>query len=553
MQKPFVFLMNIFRKYPLEMTICAIIVITTAGVYYPVRWHEFVYYDDQLYIINNPHIQNGLTWDAICWAFTTTRGGSWHPLTWISHMIDISWYGMDAGGHHWTNVQIHLISALLLFLFLRCATQRIYVSAAITVCFALHPLHVESVVWVAERKDVLSVCLAHLTLLLYVWYIEAPDIKRKIWVWLCFCLSLMSKPMMITLPVLLLVLDFWPLKRFHSRSFYQLIKEKEFMLLLALVVAGLTLLSQDREGYIILDVPFHYRLLNASISYCVYIWKMFVPANLTIFYPHPGTDISVFQGLLAWIVLILFSLWMTHFRDRLPYVFTGTIWYLLTLIPVIGIVKLGDQQLAERYTYFPMTGMVIVLFFSIAAGYNQAVLKYFSNNNNRLWYHQTGILFVGMLTLCLSIISWHQIKIWKNDTTLFSNALELTPNSCKAKLGRGVAYQKQQQIPEAIACYKETIRRCPLMLNAHINLGNILAQHKHEYRKALNHYKFALNELPDDPVVINNIGNIEMLCNHPQNALEWYIRALNADDSYIHTFYNLARLINHMHTQSRLF
>ncbi|MBF0450921.1 MAG: tetratricopeptide repeat protein [Candidatus Magnetomorum sp.] len=598
---------SLLKKYSLDIFLIFVIVVCTVGAYYPVRWHGFISFDDPLYILDNPYIQNGLTWENLRWAFFSTRGGSWHPLTWISHMMDISWYGRDAGGHHWTNLQIHVISAILLFIFFRLSIKKIWISAAITACFALHPLHVESVAWVSERKDVLSVCFAHLTLVTYVWYAHRTLFYRKILVLFCFCLSLMSKPMMVTLPFLMWAIDYWPLNRWQFLCAKDLIKEKIIFLFPAFIVACVTVFSQKIEGAMTLvnELPLYYRILNAGVTYFLYIWKMFIPTGLSIFYPHPGITISAIHSAFAWGGIMIICLTASCFRKTVPFFFTGTVWFFLTLLPVIGIVQVGTQQMADRYTYFPMTGCAIVLFFCFSAGFHQMIEKFrrtdLSNNKTQLlpsmhcskqsWVRDNFLKFRPLMTLSniklflfillitgLFLTTWRQVNIWQNDLTLFTHALNHTSNNIvahisiaddcmkknqisqaidhyqkailirpyntKAWLNLGKAYQKIKRYDLAIHAYQTILQVNPNDLDAHVNLGNLFAQHEHQYEKALEHYQMAFNKTPNNPVILNNIGNIEMHQNHLYKALYWYIQAIHADSTYIYTFKNLAILID---------
>jgi Tfp pilus assembly protein PilF len=552
--------MNTFLKnYTKETIIVSLIIGVTVIVYYPVRFFDFVFIDDHLYITGNQHIQKGLTWDALKWAFFTIRSGSWHPLTWISHMVDVSWYHLDAGGHHWTNLQIHLLSAVFLFIFLRKATKTIWQSAAITACFALHPLHVESVAWISERKDVLSICLAHLTLLSYFWYTENPSTFRKTTVLLCFILSLMSKPMMVTLPFLLCIIDYWPLNRWNKSMIWPLIYEKLSLFILAFTFAGFTYFSQYFEHAINNELALKYRILNAGIVYVQYLYKTFIPLNLSFFYPHPWERVSVIWGIccLGFIGgLFIFAL---KSRIKRPYIFTGVVWYLFTLIPVIGIVQIGAQQMADRYTYFPMTGIAIVVFFGIR--YDKII----------------------PVALCVSIIGCaimarQQVNSWRNSYTLSARALANTSdNNYVAHYGLGEYYvdnedylkaikhykktlnispgyyrvmfrlayalEKNQDYKDAIAQYQKYIKHKPLNASAHGNLANIYSVHTDQLTQAQNHYRIVLSLMPESPVVLTNYANFMIIQNKPKAALDYYIQAIDADPSYLKAYVNLSQLL----------
>jgi len=564
---------NIIQKYSTEILLILFMVILTTGVYYSVRWHDFIHYDDPLYIIDNHHIHNGLTRDGVQWAFFTTRSGSWHPLTWISHMIDISMYGMDPGRHHWTNVQIHLISVVLLFLFFQAATQQRWISALIATCFAIHPLHVESVAWIAERKDVLSICFAHLTLLTYVWYTKKVSHSRRICVLICFVASLMSKPMMITLPFLLCFLDYWPLNRWHHEAAFDLIKEKLPMFVLALVFALFTYFSQKTEHAMTGQLPLSCRIFNAGIVYFIYLFKMMIPVKLAAFYPHPNESVSVLWGLCSITLIVAILIFSIYYRKSLPFVLIGVIWYFFSLLPVIGIIQIGAQQMADRYTYFPMTGAAIVVFFSVYHVFLHKISKWLIH-----------ILIVGTI-LGWTILGWKQVQVWQNSHTLFSQAiantsdqnivanlclanfqmsnnhlneaithckkvLQVAPTHASAMFRLASALTQNNQVDDAIRLYHKILRQEPGNVGCHINLGNIFFHHKKQFALAMNHYRLVLNQMPNSAMVYTSIGNIKMAQKRPEEALKNYIQALTIDPSYLKAFVNLAQLISVTHPKN---
>jgi len=555
-------MITFLRKYPEEMISIILIIGMTLIVYFPVRFFDFIFIDDHLYICNNGHIHNGLTWDGIIWGFFTTRGGSWHPLTWISHMIDISWYGMDSGGHHWTNVQIHLISTVLLFIFLRKSTQKVWISAAITGIFALHPLHVESVAWISERKDVMSVCLAHLTLFSYLWYTENPTNFRRTLVLLCYSMSLMCKPMMVTLPFLLLILDYWPLKRWQKTTIWVLIKEKMPLFILAFIFAGFTLFSQSIEEAVDSDLAFKYRILNAGISYVQYIYKMFIPVKLAFFYPHPQSSVSVIWGICCLMLTCMLFICALRFRKKLPFIFTGIIWFIFTLIPVIGIIKIGGHQMADRYTYFPMTGIAIVFFFGIEQKKIRTLIP---------------AAFIITIIGC-AIISYHQVYAWQNSYNLSTQALtntsdnnhlahyglaeyyldndnlskaieqykktlHIAPGYFRAKYRLAYAFEKNKNYDDAIAMYQQFLQHEPLNEKAHNNLASIYAIHTDQVSQAEKHYRIALSLMPKSALVLTNYAYFMIIQNKPNEALDYYIQAIVADPSFLRAYINLSQFI----------
>lgn len=551
------------KNYSKETISILLIIGITLIVYYPVRFFDFVFIDDPFYVCNNQLIQNGLTWDGLKWAFFSIGGGSWHPLTWISHMIDISWYHMDSGGHHWTNVQIHLISTFLLFIFLRKSTQKIWISAAVTACFALHPLHVESVAWISERKDVLSVCMAHLTLLAYLWYVECPTHFRRSIVLFCFSMSLMSKPMMITLPFLLCILDYWPLGRWQKSITWQLIKEKIPLFILALAIAGFTYFSQKAADAMDPDLALKYRVLNAGIAYIQYLYKMFVPMNFSFLYPHPQENISVaWGGVCLGLTGGLFTV-AIYYRKKLPYVFTGIVWYLFTLIPVIGIVQVGLQQMADRYTYFPMTGIAIAICYGI--GHNK----------------RRSLIPVALIVVLIgyAVVTRQQVHAWQNSYTLSKQALlNTSENNESAHYGLGEYYREKGDYAEAIKHYKNALNILPAHSRArfqlafsleknqnhddaikHYNiiynnnpelrkkvllrLAHIYSIYKSQFKMAERHYRLALNLSPNSPLILTNYAILMIMQKKPEKALEYFLQAIIADPSFIKAYRVLTQFL----------
>ncbi|MBL7207805.1 MAG: glycosyltransferase family 39 protein, partial [Desulfobacterales bacterium] len=395
-----------------EGVVCLFLALTVLAVYWQVGNHEFVNYDDKDYITENQHVQAGLTLKSIAWAFTSTHAGNWHPLTWLSHMLDCQIYGLNPCGHHFTSVFFHILNSILLFLVFKRMTGAFWKSAFVAALFALHPLHVESVAWAAERKDVLSAFFWMLTMGSYIRYVERPGTNRYLLVLLFFALGLMAKPMLITLPFVLLLLDYWPLGRFHVRkpeaaqpseekpqkdtkskkrksrkrlaknavqakkttgSDYQwslalsLLWEKIPLFVLAAASSVVTFFVQQSGGAVrSLDaLPLFVRISNALVSYISYIVKMILPHNMAILYPHPK-DFSIWQVAGACLLLACISFIAIRSMKRYPYFAVGWLWYLGTLVPVIGLVQVGLQSMADRYTYIPLTGIFIIIAWGIS-------------------------------------------------------------------------------------------------------------------------------------------------------------------------------------------
>jgi len=374
--------MNISRQKKIVLWICLCIALLTFAVYGQARNHAFIDFDDYEYITENPHVRSGLNMDNVVWAFTSYHSNNWHPITWISHMADVQIFGLNPAGHHLVNVFLHILNTILLLLLLRRMTGDLWPSAFVAALFALHPLHVESVAWAAERKDVLSTFFWLLTTWMYVRYTETPDWKRYSIMIVMFALGLMAKQMLVTLPFVLLLLDYWPLRRIAGKGseiqdkeksgaanvgqlspIGRLIMEKIPLFTLSAIAAIIVYVVQQRSGvlYSLSPFPFQIRLENTLVSYVGYIGKMFWPANLAVFYPHPLQSLALWKVLGAAGLLITVSAAAVWKGRRHPYLITGWFWYLGTMVPVIGLVQVGVQAMADRYTYIPLIGLFIMI------------------------------------------------------------------------------------------------------------------------------------------------------------------------------------------------
>ena len=358
------------KKYQ-SICIYLVLALTTTAVFYQVCTYDFVNYDDFMYVYKNPNIQAGITLKAIKWALTVGYASNWHPLTWLSHMLDWQLFGPKAGGHHLTNLIFHIANTLLLFIVLKQMTHRLWPSAFVAALFALHPLHVESVAWVAERKDVLSTFFWMLTMWAYVRFVGRPKIASYLLVVVFLALGLMSKPMLVTLPFVLLLLDYWPLSRLSQKhgkagtkcSLSYLLIEKIPLFAIVLASCIVTFIVQEKGGAMptTKNYDFFIRLANASISYLQYIIKMIWPARLAMFYPHPGQNVSILYAVISAALLLAVTILILRFAANRRYLVTGWFWYLGTLVPVIGLVQVGDQAFADRYSYVTLTGLFIII------------------------------------------------------------------------------------------------------------------------------------------------------------------------------------------------
>ena len=473
------------------------LIFATLLVFWQIKNHDFVNYDDNRYITENRHVQGGLTVEGIIWAFTTTYATNWHPLTWLSHMLDISLFGLNPGYHHLMNLLFHIANTLLLFFILRRMTGEVWKSGFVAALFALHPLHVDSVAWIAERKDVLSTFFFMLTLLAYVFYVEKPVFRRYLFVFFFFVFGLLSKPMLVTLPFLLLLLDYWPLSRFESNKDkskakipLHLIWEKIPLFALSFLSSIVTFFARQHGGAVkslelfLLNI----RIENALISYLSYIGKMIWPFNLAVFYPHPGNNLPLLNAFLALLFLLFITVFVMRKIKKLPYLFVGWFWYVGTLVPVIGLI------MADRYTYISLIGIFIMIAFGIPD-----VLK--------KWQYQRIFLSLsagGILSI-LMVLTWIQVGYWKNSITLFEHALNVTSNNYLAHNNLGVVQARRGKLNEAITHYHEALRIKPDDTDTHNNLGFALAQ-QGKLEEAIFHFKEAIKINPDNEYAQINMG-----------------------------------------------
>ncbi|MGO9018914.1 MAG: tetratricopeptide repeat protein [Syntrophobacteraceae bacterium] len=441
---------------------------------------DFINYDDATYVNENIHIQHGITMEAIRWAFTTGYASNWHPLTWMSHMLDVQLFGLNPRWHHLTNLLFHIANTLLLFFVFHRMTNAPWKSAFVAALFALHPLHVESVAWVAERKDVLSTFFWMLTMAAYISYVAHPRLKSYLAVLIFFALGLMAKPTLVTLPFALLLLDYWPLGRLdeskriasqgvapssvpspQSSVLLSLLLEKLPHFVLAALSCIVTYIAQQKGGSITSNdvLPLGVRIANALVSYVIYIEKTVWPHGLAIFYPHPWSLPlwQVFGAALLLIALTSVTIWKAKTYPFLPF---GWLWFGGTLVPVIGIVQVGSQAMADRYTYIPLIG----LFVMAAWGVPQLLQK---------WRYRKEALYVSSLLVLISVfmVTWTQTGYWRDSITLFDHALKVTTNNYIAHINRGVVYTKLGNYEQAIADFDKTVEINPQMAEAYFNRG----------------------------------------------------------------------------------
>lgn len=469
----------------------------TLVVFGQVCGHGFSIYDDCLYVTDNRVVQAGLTAKGIAWASTTWHASNWHPLTWASHMLDVSLYGPNPAGHHLTNLLFHAANAVLLFLVLLRMTGAPWRSAFAAALFAVHPLHVESVAWIAERKDVLSTFFWLMTIGAYLRYVERPGAARYVPVVVLFALGLMAKPMLVTLPITLLLLDFWPLGRMNQPAGpAAVLREKIPLFALSLASAAVTLAAQvaGTSAISFARVPVAARVSNAFVAAGSYIVKTVWPSALAVYYPHPGPGLDAWAVAGAVLLLVAVTVLALRRAKKSPYLATGWFWYLATLLPVIGLVQVGSQSMADRYTYVPLIG----LFIAVSWGVPELVPR---------WRFREPFLAISAAAVlaALAVTTSFQLRHWRSDVALFSHALDVTSGNWLAEMNLGAALDRAGRADEAIPHYREAIRIRPDYAEAHYNLGVDMAR-KGKIGEAVAHYRRALEIWPDYPYAHNNLG-----------------------------------------------
>ncbi len=513
--------------------LCLALAAITFAVFGQTAHHEFIGADDPEYVYENPIVAQGLTPQGIVWAFTGVHVDNWHPLTWLSHMLDCQLYGLHPGGHHVTNVLLHTATVILLFLVLRQMTGALWRSAFVAAVFAIHPLRVESVAWVAERKDVLSGLFFMLTLGAYARHARRP------WSWghyglvaLLFALGLMCKPMLVTLPLVLLLLDYWPLQRAESAG--KLVLEK--LPLLALSGAGcvITLLAQSGAIQSTETVSLPLRFANALVTCVVYLGQMVWPAGLALFYPHPQKGLPAWEVGLAGTLLAGLSVVAWKERRRQPWLLMGWVWYLVMLLPVLGIIQVGAQAHADRYTYLPQIGIYVAVTWLVA----EWRVRGLQHGPFRV---ALGSLMTGIIAV-LMVCAWKQAAYWKDGETLWTRSLACTTGNSVAHLNFGTALLNKGRVDDAIIHYQEALQIKPDYADAHFNLGIALAQ-KGRVEEAVTQYQQALQIKPDYAEAHLNLGNALAQKGRVDDAITQYQEALQINPNYTEVHVNLGNAL----------
>jgi tetratricopeptide (TPR) repeat protein len=517
------------RPWLPDLWICLLLLALTLAVYSQVRHFDFVNYDDPDYVTANSHVRAGLTAGGVAWAFTSYDAANWFPLTWLSHMTDSQLFGLQAGWCHLTNVWLHALAALLLFAVLRRMTGARWPSALVAFLFALHPLHVESVAWVAERKDVLSAFFWCLTLWCYARYAERPGAVRYLAVLVAFALGLMAKPMVVTLPFVLLLLDVWPLRRALRPA---LLREKAPLVALAAAVSLVTFLAQRHGNAVapLAGMPALLRVENGLVSYVAYMVSMMWPSGLAVFYPYPASLSPVLVAA-AGLALAGISLVAARQFNARPYLAVGWCWYLGTLAPVIGLVQVGGQARADRYTYLPMVGLSIML----AWGVEDLVA--------RRPGARKAVIAAAVAACCACMaVTWRQLPCWTNSETLFRHALDVTSGNYLAHSNLATYYLGEQRNQEARDQAAEALRIKPHYVEAHVNLASALSR-LGDAGDAEAEYRVALHREPDNAEAHSGLGAALALQQRTAEALAQFQTALRLKPEYADGHYNLGKVL----------
>jgi protein O-mannosyl-transferase len=487
------------------------------AVYARVMGFDFVTLDDPVYVTENPHVQAGLSWAGVVWAWNASFGGQWHPLTWLSHMLDCQLFGLNAGWHHFTNVLIHALSTVVCFRLFHRLTGARWNSLVVALVFAFHPLHVESVAWVCERKDVLSALFWLLTLLAYTDYAARPGRRRYLLALLIFCLGLMSKPMVVTLPLVLVLMDLWPLRRGIR------ILEKLPFFAASLAVSVVTVLVHEKVGALpSLDlVPLGVRIENALLSYVIYLGQMFWPANLAVFYPYAAGSLLI-PAVLAGILLTAITVTVLAFRRR-PYLAFGWFWYLVTLLPVSGLIQAGAQSRADRFTYIPMIGISVAVVWAVAEAWPE-------------WQRTRIAVATAVCTAC-AVLTFVQLSYWRDSVALYEHAIDVTADNYVVRFNLASVLEANGNRADAVAQLREAARIRPKSAAAHAELGQLLAQQR-QPEEALRELDTAISLRPENADTHLRLGSVLGSLGRNQEAAAEFVQAVRLDPDNADAHYN---------------
>jgi Flp pilus assembly protein TadD len=510
----------------------------TLVVWWPVVHCDFLNYDDPDYFTNNSHVQGGLTRANVVWAFMTGHASNWHPLTWLSLMLDSQLFGKGPAGPHFTNLLFHTANTVLVFLLLRRLTEATWRSALVAALFALHPLHVESVAWVSERKDVLSAFFGLLSLLFYARHVQeskVPGSKFKAFYALALMflvLGLMCKPMLVTLPLVMLLLDFWPLQRFSGSTLQQLLVEKIPFFILSAGSCILTFVVQQKGGAVVslVTIALADRFENALVSYARYLGKTFWPATLAAPYPL-SPHWPMLTVLLVFVLFAGLGVAAIGFRKRHPFGFTGWFWFVITLLPVIGLIQVGNAAMADRYTYLPLIGVFLVLVWSAGV----------AHENGRV----PKLVLIGVAAAALAACTGQtrrQLEFWRNNEALFRHTLAVTKDNFTAEVNLGTWLSKMGQMPEAMELFHEALRLRPDDPDVLYNLGNAVAR-LGDWDNAIANYRRARQKAPAPADLLNNLGLALAAKKQYAEAITNFEAALKVKPDYSDAHNNLAAVL----------
>jgi protein O-mannosyl-transferase len=528
-----------------SLVICLLLTVATLIVYSPVAKYPFINYDDDTYVVDNPHVNTGINWQNVRWASTALAAGNWHPVTWVSHQVDSQLFGLRAGGHHLTNLALHLCNALLLFLLLSRATGARWRSAVVAALFALHPLNVESVAWVAERKNLLCTFFFLLALAAYGWYVRNPQVKRYLCVALLFGLGLASKPMIITFPFILLLVDFWPLGRIEGwgtpspaflvkqERFSRLVMEKLPLFALSAASAVITMVAQRSadavgsvEGWTAM-----WRLENAIHSYAAYLGKAFFPFGLAPFYP--GMVLHTWKVGLALLFLLTLGWLVYRSRSRYPYVLLGSLWFAGMLVPVIGIVQIGSQSMADRYTYIPCVGIFVAVVWSVSDAF--AAMKV----DRRRLIPTTAILLIA-----LALVSARQLHYWRSSYDLWTRTLQVTVNNFVAEENLGSSLIALGRLDEALPHLLNAEQLGPEVPVVPLNVGSILVN-RGRHQEAIEQFEVVVRTTEDPSYLAaayRGLGVASAQLGDRTKAREYFLQTLRLNPHDSTDLYNLSLL-----------
>ena len=522
----------------LKFAICAVLIAITWAVFGQTLGHGFVNFDDPIYVSENDQVRAGLSWQGVAWAFTHIHSHNWHPLTTMSHMLDCQLFGVRPAWHHFVNVLLHTIGAILLFLALEQMTnsagqpRNLWSSAFVAAVFAIHPLHVESVAWISERKDVLSGVFFMLTLLAYFRYTRKPGVERYLTMSFLFACGLMAKPMLVTLPIVLLLLDYWPLERFSGSGAARLLLEKIPLGVLSIASAAATLIVQNTGiGLVRLEVlPLWWRITNALAACVVYIWQMIWPANLALAYHHPG-KLPLWQVAGAAALLIAITLGVFALRKRSPYLIVGWGWYLIMLLPVIGLVQVGGQAHADRYTYLPQIGLYIAATWAIVdfarfRRYPAAILG--------------AAAGISIIISALAVRAVDQVSYWHDSERLWRHALAVTTENDVAHLGLGQLLLDQKRLDDAITELQTVVARHPNDVDVRLKLASALSEKKDRMNDAIAEYEAAAKIDDPNPDIETTLANLLLEAGRIDEAIKYYQHVVQLQPASALAHYNLA-------------